>query len=48
MTGLQAFDKLNAATRDFRCGRDFAVNTVDVIDLTKLTVLNLESRGYHV
>lgn len=46
MSGLQAYDALKAATRDLPRGSEFVVNTLDGLDLQKLTVSDLESRDY--
>ena len=46
MNGLQAYDALKATTQHLPHGNEFAVNTLDALDLQKLTVSDLESRGF--
>lgn len=46
MTGAEAFDALKRATNGLPIGSVFAVHPLDVIDLQKLKVSDLESRGY--
>ena len=46
MTGLEAYSELKAATAELPIWSEFAVQASDAIDLQKLTVTDLEDRGY--
>jgi len=45
-TGLQTYDALKDATADLEIDSEFTINTIDSRELCKLTVSDLESRGY--
>ena len=45
-TGVEMYDALKAATADLGIGDKFTINTVESYDLCKLTVSDLESRGF--
>ncbi len=46
-TGLQMYDALRTATHSKPIGTTVAVNPIDAIDLQKLTVSDLVSRGFN-
>jgi len=45
-TGLEMYDALKDATSHLEVGSEFTINAIDSYDLCKLTVSDLESRGY--